>query len=91
MSDAIFKESVFDLKVSAQKFCKRMKINVSRGALTRAVLKVRKRMEHEQRRLERMEITTTDGFSFIDYKDPTGESAVQNIMREIMASTPQVA
>ena len=91
MSDAMFNESVFDLKVSAQKFCKRMKINISQDSLTRIVLKTRKRMEHEQRRLERMEITTTDGFSFIDYKDPTGESAVQNIMREIMASTPRVA
>lgn len=91
MSEPVSERSVFDLKVSARKFCKRMKINITERALTRIVLKTRKRMEHEQHRLERMEITTTDGFSFIDYKDPTGESAVQNIMREIMASTPQVA
>lgn len=81
-------DSVLELTLSAKSFCEMNSISIGHTRIRRIVLKVRKRMEHEQRRLERMEITTTDGFQFIDYKDPTGESAVRNIMREIMASTP---
>ena len=76
-------QEVFELKLSAQKFCRRYKIEVSQYRLMRIVRKVVRRAMHEQKRLERVEITTPDGYSFIDYKDPTGESAVQNIMREI--------
>ena len=76
---------VFELKVSAQAFCRRNKIEINRNRLMRIVRKVVRRAEHEQRRLERVEITTPDGYSFIDYQDPTGESAVRNIMREVVA------
>lgn len=75
---------VFELKLSAQAFCRRNKIEIGQSRLMRIVRKVIKRAEHERRRLERMEITTPDGYSFIDYRDPTGESAVQNIMRELL-------
>lgn len=84
---------VFELKTSARDFCLRHKIDIGERKLTRMVVKVIKRAEHERKRLERMEITTPDGYSFIDYQDPTGESAVRNIMREIIApraSTPKV-
>ena len=84
-------QEVFELKLSAQRFCRHHKIEVSRYRLMRIVRKVVRRSMHEQKRLERVEIVTPDGYSFIDYKDPTGESAVQNIMREIMANTPKVA
>lgn len=80
-----------ELSRTSQKFCRDNGIWIGDARCMKIASKIVKRMEHEQRRLERMEITTTDGFSFIDYKDPTGESAVQNIMREIMASTPKVA
>ena len=76
---------VFELKVSAQAFCRRNKIEINRNRLMRIVRKVVRRAEHEQKRLERVEITTPDGYKFIDYQDPTGESAVRNIMREIVA------
>ena len=76
---------VFELKVSAQAFCRRHKIEIGQSRLMRIVRKVVRRAEHEQRRLERVEITTPDGYKFIDYQDPTGESAVRNIMREIVA------
>src|SRR5699024_1675745 len=76
---------VFELKVSARKFCKRNRIDINEHRLMRIIRKVIKRAEHEQRRLERVEITTPDGYSFIDYQDPTGESAVRNIMREVVA------
>ena len=76
---------VFELKLSAQAFCRRNKIEINRNRLMRIIRKVIKRAEHEQKRLERVEITTPDGYSFIDYQDPTGESAVRNIMREIIA------
>ena len=77
--------TVFELKVSARKFCKRNRIDINEHRLMRIIRKVIKRAEHEQRRLERVEITTPDGYSFIDYQDPTGESAVRNIMREVVA------
>ena len=76
---------VFELKLSAQAFCRRNKIEINQRRLMRIVRKVVRRAEHEQRRLERVEITTPDGYSFIDYQDPTGESAVRNIMREVVA------
>ena len=76
---------VFELKLSAQAFCRRNKIDIGQPRLMRIIRKVIKRAEHEQRRLERVEITTPDGHSFIDYQDPTGESAVRNIMREVVA------
>ena len=76
---------VFELKLTAQAFCRRNKIDIGQPRLMRIIRKVIKRAEHEQRRLERMEITTPDGYSFIDYQDPTGESAVRNIMREVVA------
>ena len=76
---------VFELKVSAQAFCRRNKIEINRNRLMRIVRKVVRRAEHEQKRLERVEITTPDGYKLIDYQDPTGESAVRNIMREIVA------
>lgn len=76
---------VFELKLSAQAFCRRHKIDINQRRLMRIIRKVVKRAEHEQRRLERVEITTPDGYSFIDYQDPTGESAVRNIMREVVA------
>ena len=76
---------VFELKLTAQAFCRRNKIDIGQPRLTRIIRKVIKRAEHEQRRLERVEITTPDGYRFIDYQDPTGESAVRNIMREVVA------
>ena len=76
---------VFELKLTAQAFCRRNKIDIGQPRLTRIIRKVIKRAEHEQKRLERVEITTPDGYSFIDYQDPTGESAVRNIMREVVA------
>ena len=76
---------VFELKLSAQAFCRRNKIEINQNRLMRIVRKVVRRAEHEQRRLERVEITTPDGYKFIDYQDPTGESAVRNIMREVVA------
>ena len=76
---------VFELKLTAQAFCRRNKIDIGQPRLMRIIRKVVKRAEHEQRRLERVEITTPDGYSFIDYQDPTGESAVRNIMREVVA------
>ena len=60
-------------------------IHIGHTRLRRIVQKTIRRMEHEQKRFERMEITTPDGYSFIDYQDPTGESAVRNIMREVVA------
>ncbi|WP_426716490.1 hypothetical protein ACEN19_11090 [Corynebacterium auriscanis] len=85
---------VFELKVSARKFCRQNRIEINEYRLKRIVKKFVARMEHEQRRLEQIEITTPDGYRFIDYRDPTGESAVRNIMREIItprANTPKVA
>ncbi|MEJ4112736.1 hypothetical protein ACGE24_03960 [Corynebacterium kroppenstedtii] len=83
-----------DLTISAKRFCQANKIQIGHTRLRRIIQKVIRRMEHEQRRLEQVEITTPDGYSFIDYQDPTGESAVRNIMREIItprANTPKVA
>ena len=82
------------LTISAKEFCAANGIHIGHTRLRRIVQKTIRRMEHERRRLERMEITTPDGYSFIDYRDPTGESAVRNIMREILtprANTSKVA
>ena len=73
------------LTISAKEFCEEAGINIGHTRLRRIVQKTIRRMEHEQKRFERMEITTPDGYSFIDYQDPTGESAVRNIMREVVA------
>lgn len=73
------------LTISAKEFCEGAGIQIGHTRLRRIVQKTIRRMEHEQKRFERMEITTPDGYKFIDYQDPTGESAVRNIMREVVA------
>lgn len=78
-------KTVFELKVSARRFCKSNRIDINERRLTRIVLKVVKRMEREADRLTRIEIITPDGYRCIDYSDPTGESAVRNIMREAIS------
>lgn len=82
-----------ELTLSAKRFCETNGIEIGHTRLRRIIQKVIRRMEHERRRLEEVEITTPDGHKFIDYQDPTGESAVRNIMREIItgANTPKVA
>lgn len=79
---AYLDQTVLELKTTALFYCKSNRININRNRLTRIVLKVVKRMEREADRLTRIEIITPDGYKFIDYADPTGESAVRNIMRE---------
>lgn len=76
-------QTVLELKVTAQRFCKRHRIDIGQSRLKRIVLKTVKRMEREADRLTRIEIITPDGYKFIDYTDPTGESAVRNVMREV--------
>lgn len=74
------------LTISAKAFCEENGIHIGHTRLRRIVQKTIRRMEHERERLEEIKITTPDGHSFIDYRDPTGESAVRNIMRELLNS-----
>ncbi|RAV34878.1 hypothetical protein [Corynebacterium heidelbergense] len=82
---AYLDQTVLELKTTAQHYCKRHRIDINQHRLKRIVLKVVKRMEREADRLTRIEIITPDGYRCIDYSDPTGESAVRNIMREAIA------
>ena len=76
---------VFELTAEAKKMCREHGIGIGEQRLKRIVLRVVKRMEREQARLQRVEITTGDDVRVIDYKDPTGESAVRNVMRMIVS------
>lgn len=76
---------VFDLTAEAKKMCRQYRIDIGEKRLRRVILKVVKRMEREQARLERVEFTTSDDVRVIDYQDPTGESAVRNVMRMIVS------
>lgn len=76
---------VFDLTTEAKKMCRQYRIDIGEKRLRRVILKVVKRMEREQARLERVEFTTSDDVRVIDYQDPTGESAVRNVMRMIVS------
>ena len=74
---------VFELKTEAKRMCRQYRIGIGEQRLKRIILKVVKRMEAEQARLERVEITTGDDVRVIDYQDPTGESAIRHIMRAV--------
>lgn len=76
---------VFDLTTEAKKMCRQYRIDIGEKRLRRIILKVVKRMECEQDRLERVEVTTADDVRVIDYQDPTGESAVRNVMRMVVS------
>ena len=76
---------VFDLTDEAKKMCSEYGIGIGEQRLKRIILKVVKRMEREQARLERVEVTTSDDVRVIDYQDPTGESAVRNVMRMVVS------
>lgn len=74
---------VFDLTQEAKKMCREYGIGIGEQRLKRIVLRVVKRMEREAARLESRESTDLEGFSVLDYQDPTGEAAVRNVMREL--------
>ena len=65
--------------------CREYGIGIGEQRLKRIILKVVKRMESERARLERVEFMTPDDVRVIDYQDPTGESAVRNVMRMIVS------
>ena len=76
---------VFDLTDEAKKMCSEYGIGIGEQRLKRIILKVVKRMERERARLERVEVMTSDDVRVIDYQDPTGESAVRNVMRMVVS------
>lgn len=65
--------------------CREYGIGIGEQRLKRIILQVVRRMEREQARLERVEFTTGDDVRVIDYQDPTGESAVRNVMRMVVS------
>lgn len=65
--------------------CREYGIGIGEQRLKRIILQVVRRMEREQARLERVEVTTGDDVRVIDYQDPTGESAVRNVMRMVVS------
>lgn len=65
--------------------CREYGIGIGEQRLKRIILKVVKRMERERARLERVEFMTSDDVRVIDYQDPTGESAVRNVMRMVVS------
>lgn len=76
---------VFDLTTEAKKMCRECGIGIGEQRLKRIIIQAVRRMEREQARLERVEVTTGDDVRVIDYQDPTGESAVRNVMRMIVS------
>ena len=76
---------VFDLTQQAKAMCREHGIEIGEQRLKRIVLRVVKRMERERARLEWVEITTGDDVRVVDYQDPTGESAVRNVMRMVVS------
>lgn len=76
---------VFDFTAEAKKMCREYGIGIGEQRLKRIILKVVKRMERERARLERVEFMTSDDVRVIDYQDPTGESAVRNVMRMVVS------
>lgn len=76
---------VFDLTVEAKKMCRQYRIDIGERRLKRIILQVVRRMEREKARFERVEVTTADDVRVIDYQDPTGESAVRNVMRMVVS------
>lgn len=65
--------------------CREYGIGIGEQRLKRIILQVVRRMEREQTRLERVEFMTSDDVRVIDYQDPTGESAVRNVMRMVVS------
>lgn len=65
--------------------CREYGIGIGEQRLKRIILQVVRRMERERARLERVEVMTSDDVRVIDYQDPTGESAVRNVMRMVVS------
>lgn len=76
---------VFDLTQQAKKRCREYGVEIGEQRLKRIVLRVVKRMEREAARRESVETTDLEGFSVLGYHDPTGETAVRNVLRELVS------
>lgn len=57
----------------------------------RIALKAIRVAEHEDDRLFHLRLETTDDYKSTSYSDPTGDQAVRNILRSLLANTFSMA
>lgn len=77
---------VADLTRETQAMSRSMGLNFNFRQCKRIVLNAIRRMEREEDRLFGLRFETSDDYKIFSYSDPTGETAVRNLIRHMLTS-----